>query len=252
MGEGNENESLMNDRPHPGLLPQEKENRSPRFGGADALGCRASFSTNDEAAVIATVTNKFSSDAPSLTLSSGERAGVRASVKSILCLLFFLLAFISPLLADDVITNVMSPIVSYQYPDNFSSQALANGGILSPIVSYQYFEWPGDDVLRLWSSPRVSYFYPGNDGPQILLQGRVTDISGTPLSGAAISVAFGSLPLTGTSTEANGNYTLPLGAGLYALTASASGRAKSSRVLTLSAERRCKVFNWLRCQPCQA
>jgi hypothetical protein len=160
---------------------------------------------------------------------------VRASVNSILCsALFFCLAFASPLLADDVITNVMSPIMSYQYPDDFSSQALTNGGIISPIVSYQYFEWPGDNVLHLWSSPRVSYFYPGNDGPPIVLQGRVTDTIGAPLFGATISIGFGNMPLAQTSTDANGNYALPLGAGLYALTARASGHAQSSRVLTLS------------------
>jgi pimeloyl-ACP methyl ester carboxylesterase len=137
--------------------------------------------------------------------------------------------------ADDVITNVMSPVVSFQYPDNFSSQALTNGGVLSPIVSYQYFEWPGDNVLGLWASPRVSYFYSGNDGTQVILQGRVTGAGGVPLSGAAVSVAFGNLPLTGTTSDVNGNYALPLGAGVYALSASASGYAKSSRVLTFYA-----------------
>ena len=90
--------------------------------------------------------------------------------------------------ADDVITNIMSSIVSYQYPDDFSSEvltnggvlsplvsyqyledfssaALTNGGILSPIVSYQYFEWPGNDVLGLLSSPSVSYYYQFLDAP---------------------------------------------------------------------------------------
>ena len=270
MGEGNENESLMNDRPHPGLLPQEKENRSPRFGDADAPGCRAVLPANNRKAAVAMVTNKFSIGAVSPTLSPGERAGVRiprriralnpwnlkmrkplifkeailrfmgrasqitnsissavrvrASVKTILCsALLFCLAFVSPLHADDVITNVMSPIVSYQYPDDFSSQALTNGGISSPIVSYQYFEWPGGDVLHLQSSPWVSYYYPGIDGPQIVLQGRVTGAGGAPLSGAAVSAAWGSLPVAATSTDANGNYALPLGAGVYALSASAAG-----------------------------
>ena len=147
----------------------------------------------------------------------------------------FLVIFSSVVLADDVITNVMSPIVSYQYPDDLGSQALTNGGILSPIVSYQYFEWPGDDVLHLQSSPWVSYFYPGNDGPVISLQGRVTDTSGVPLSGAVVSAAWGSLPVAATSTDANGNYAVPLGAGVYAVTVNASGYAKSARVLTLSA-----------------
>jgi pimeloyl-ACP methyl ester carboxylesterase len=128
----------------------------------------------------------------------------------------------------------MSPIVSFQYPDDFSSQALTNGGILSPIVSYQYFEWPGDDVLHLQSSPWVSYFYPGIDGPQIVLQGRVTGGGGAPLASAAVSAAWGSLPVAATSTDANGNYALPLGAGVYALSASAPGYAKSSRVLTFN------------------
>jgi hypothetical protein len=70
----------------------------------------------------------------------------------------------SAALADDVITNVMSPIASYQYPDDFSSEALTNGGVMSPILSYQYYEWPGNDVLQLDSSPWVSYFYPLGDG----------------------------------------------------------------------------------------
>ncbi len=74
-----------------------------------------------------------------------------------------------PAFADDVITNLMSPIVSYQYPDDFGSQALTNGGILSPVVSYQYFEWPGDDVLNLSRSPDVSYYYQFLDAPQLLI-----------------------------------------------------------------------------------
>ena len=69
----------MNDRPHPGLLPQEKENRSPVSGNADAPGCRAAFSANDKAMVMTRRTSMLSRDADWPTLSSGERAGVRAS-----------------------------------------------------------------------------------------------------------------------------------------------------------------------------
>ena len=43
-----------------------------------------------------------------------------------------------PALADDVITNFMSPVASYQYPDDFTSESLTNGGIQSLAVSYQY------------------------------------------------------------------------------------------------------------------
>jgi hypothetical protein len=90
--------------------------------------------------------------------------------------------------AQDTITNIMSPIASYQYPDDFSSEsltnggvispfvsyqylqnvsteALTNGGIMSPILSYQYYEWPGNGILNLQSSPVVSYYYQFLDAP---------------------------------------------------------------------------------------
>jgi pimeloyl-ACP methyl ester carboxylesterase len=88
-----------------------------------------------------------------------------------------------PAFANDVITNIMSPIASYQYPDNFSSAVLTNGGILSPIASYQYYEWPGTDVLNLQSSPQVSYYYQFLDAPlfNILPTSRVpTTAESTP------------------------------------------------------------------------
>jgi hypothetical protein len=69
----------------------------------------------------------------------------------------------------DVITNVMSPIVSYQYPEDFSSAALTNGGIMSPIASYQYYEWPGAGILNLQSSPVVSYYYQFLNAPPLTI-----------------------------------------------------------------------------------
>jgi pimeloyl-ACP methyl ester carboxylesterase len=97
-----------------------------------------------------------------------------------------------PSFADDVITNIMSPIASYQYPNNFSSEsltnggvvspfvsyqylenfsaaALTNGGIMSPIASYQYYEWPGSGILNLQYSPTVSYYYPFLDTPPLTI-----------------------------------------------------------------------------------
>jgi hypothetical protein len=65
----------------------------------------------------------------------------------------------------DVITNIMSPIASYQYPDTFSGEVLTNGGVMSSIVSYQYYEWPGSDILNLQYSPAVSYYYQLLDAP---------------------------------------------------------------------------------------
>lgn len=168
-----------------------------------------------------------------------------------------LLLQLLPTVGDEVITNVMSPIVSYQYPNDLSSEALTNGGVsspvvsfqyfnalresgttlVSPIVSYQYFDWPSDDVVQLLSSPRVSFFYQiGSEPLPLLLQGQVTDTSGAALSGAAVSAAVGLRPVAQTTTSVGGNYSLPsLGAGVYVIKASASGHATSTRVLTLSA-----------------
>ncbi len=72
--------NLMNVRPHPGPLPQERENYLPHFDDAHALGGRVPFAANDLAAACAIATNKFHIDAVWFTLSPGERAGVRASV----------------------------------------------------------------------------------------------------------------------------------------------------------------------------
>ena len=179
----------MNVRPHPGLLPQEKENHRLSIGDADAPGYRAVFLAKEKVTAMSQRTSKLSRVAQSFSLSPGERARARASVKTILCsVLLFCLASVSPLLAQDTITNFMSPIVSYQYPDDFSSEsltnggvispfvsyqylenfstaALTNGGIMSPIVSYQYYEWPGSGILNLQYSPTVSYYYQFLDAP---------------------------------------------------------------------------------------
>ena len=204
---------MNNARPHPGLLPQEKENHLPRSDNEDALGGRASFTANGKMAEIARATRELHEVPDCCSLSPGERVRVRASVKTILhSSLLLCLALVSPLRADDTITEVMSPI-----------------------ASYVYCEWPGDDVLQLRTSPWVSYYYPGLDGPQIVLHGRVTGAGGAPLAGATVSAAWGTLPVASTSTAANGTYALPLGAGVYALTAGAPGYAPSARVLTLSA-----------------
>ena len=112
----------------------------------------------------------------------------------------------------DAITNFMSPIVSYQYPDDFSSEALTNGGISSPIISYQYFEWPGDSILGLQTSPMVSYFYlswaappdtlssssevtvspssvPADGQSHVTVTVTVLDANGTPVAGKTITVS---------------------------------------------------------------
>ena len=69
-------------RPHPGLLPREKEKCSPRFGIADAPDCHAVSSANNQKAGIAMMTNGLSSDVDSHSLSPGERVRVRAGVQT--------------------------------------------------------------------------------------------------------------------------------------------------------------------------
>src|ERR1039458_5269743 len=106
--------------------------------------------------------------------------------KPILILVASLVFQSSSVRADDVITNVMSPVVSYQFPSDLGSEALTNGGLLSPVASYQYFEWPGNDVLQLNNSPVVSYWYP-------LLGG-----------GAGVSANFSQVGVSPTSLPADG------------------------------------------------
>lgn len=160
--------------------------------------------------------------------------------------------------ADDVTTNTMSPVVSYQYAEDFGNEAFTNGGvsspfvsfqyledfsgaalseggIISPIVSYQYFEWPGNDVLQLQRSPRVSYYYQfGRTPGSLIVHGRVTDTNGAPLSGATVSAMIYLTPMAQANTDANGNYQMPfLDAGVYNLSAWDATHQTSMRALTL-------------------
>src|SRR2546421_6252483 len=71
---------LMNARPHPGPLPQERVNRWPLFRDQRGIGARTHFRASLSEAAIATAPENFSNAAAVLSLSPGERAGVRASV----------------------------------------------------------------------------------------------------------------------------------------------------------------------------
>jgi hypothetical protein len=139
--------------------------------------------------------------------------------------------------ADDVITNVMSPIVSYQYPDDFGSQALTNGGILSPIVSYVYCEWPRNENVALQTSPTVSYFYQGGaSGGAVAFQGRVVNALGQPMEQAIVEARVMESPAASMTTGTDGRYALPsLPAGTYSLSAVKAGWLSDRRVVALSA-----------------
>ena len=67
-------------RPHPGPLPQERGNRSPRFVGAGAPGFRVAVSANEPQAETARAASEYHQSADACSLSPGERARVRAGV----------------------------------------------------------------------------------------------------------------------------------------------------------------------------
>ena len=109
------------------------------------------------------------------------RARCLYSAVGVLNVLLALIATLS-VHADEPITNVMSSVVSYQYPEDFSSAVLTNGGAMSAMVSYQYLEWPGDDVLGLVSSRTASYFYGGTQMTVVVTNRVPTDSETTALN----------------------------------------------------------------------
>lgn len=160
--------------------------------------------------------------------------------------------------ADDVITNVMSPVVSYQYYDALGTDtnspitsltisyqfydsfehAGTNSMIISPIVSYQYFDSLGAGSVQYINSPSVSYYYQFVTSPDpVVLHGRVTDTSDVPIAGAAVGVMVAISVTEIINTDANGYYQIPPlnGGGGYSLLISANGYQSQLRSLTVSA-----------------
>ncbi len=76
---GNFGRNQMNARPHPGPHPQEREKHSPRFDDADSLGCPAVFFLKNKETEMTQSISEPPKDADTRSLSSGERARVRAS-----------------------------------------------------------------------------------------------------------------------------------------------------------------------------
>ena len=76
--------SVMNARPHPGPLPQERENHPPDSGDANLSKFSGRLMANVTGTEASTVTSNLFSDTRSFSISPGERAGVRASVNTIL------------------------------------------------------------------------------------------------------------------------------------------------------------------------
>jgi hypothetical protein len=73
---------VMDIRPHPGPLPQERENRAPASGKSKAHFGRAFYPLSGKAAATASEAKKYPDTAIIFPLSPGESAGVRAGVIS--------------------------------------------------------------------------------------------------------------------------------------------------------------------------
>ena len=80
LGAVRENEVSGNVRPHPGPLPQERENHSPRLDTSNATSAPVAQAPNNETVATVPQTSEQPARAASFSLSPGERAGVRASV----------------------------------------------------------------------------------------------------------------------------------------------------------------------------
>ena len=72
-------ESVSNTRPHPDPLPQEREKGSPLAAKSNPLPERDRFTTNAKPETTTVKIVKFTETSRTLTLSRGERVGVRAS-----------------------------------------------------------------------------------------------------------------------------------------------------------------------------
>ena len=156
------------------------------------------------------------------------------ALRSTLLLCWLALAF--PLMAADVIANVMSPVVSYQYFNDLGSEALTNGGVMSPVTSYQYFDSLGTNVTYQQSA-QVSYFFNvPSGGNAFTLTGRVLDAAGAPISGATVSAAVLELTQFSATTTADGSYQIPaLAQGVYVFSAAKAGYARDRRAVSFGA-----------------
>jgi len=70
-------------------------------------------------------------------------------------------------IGSQAITNVMSPVVSYQFYDALGDNT--NATVISQIASYQYFDSPPAGSVNYLNSPSVSYDYPPLDTPLLTI-----------------------------------------------------------------------------------
>ena len=168
-------------------------------------------------------------------ICKGGTLSFRTGGNGVLMPLMASLCLASSAFAQDIITNVISPVASYQYCDAFGestntpvvspvvsyqyydslSDLGTNSAIISPIVSYQYYEWPGSGILNLLSSPLVSYYYqPASSSGAFVLHGQVTDVHGAVLAGATVWAMVQLTPAAEATADGSGNYQMLCGLGI--------------------------------------
>ena len=157
--------------------------------------------------------------------------------------------------ADDAITNVMSPIVSYltvdvntnimslpasyQFQDDIGSELLASGGVQSLPASYLFLDYLGDANVTFHAAPTVSYFWQpqyGTGATFFVMSGTVTDPTGAAILGATVKASVSQSVVAQTTADSGGHYALPaVAAGVYVLQVSEPSHASAARALTLNA-----------------
>jgi hypothetical protein len=138
-------------------------------------------------------------------------------------------------LTDDTNSPIVSPVVSYQFYDSLTDMG-TNSVIFSPVASYQYFDALDSSEARFLNSPFVSYLYNiGAPSPSVALHGRVVDASGAPLAAATVTASIFQISQAAAQSAPDGSYSLaPLPTGAYVLKAALAGYAPSTRALTLN------------------
>ena len=151
-------------RPHPGPLPQERENRPPISRDADAFALLSASGINEQdAATVGRMHESFNA-AGSPSLSPGERAGVRASVSQILPKLTFALLAALALATSTAFAETI--LLTGATVHTVSGQTLSPGFVLIENGKIKQVGTNADsEVKQTRENPRIDlkglHLYPG-------------------------------------------------------------------------------------------
>jgi hypothetical protein len=110
--------------------------------------------------------------------------------------------------AQNTITNVMSPVASYQYFDSIATESnsqisslsvayqfydsLTNAGtnseLISQVASLQYFDWPVFGTVPLLNALRASYYYYGDTSAPFITSSTLANGNEMIVTGASSSL----------------------------------------------------------------